>query len=48
MHTGLHAVGAGAQRLGIGVGLVVLVVLVAYSLLVFGVVAVQAFGAMGS
>jgi hypothetical protein len=48
MHTGLHALGTGAQRLGVGVGLLVLLVVLGYSLLVFGIVAIQAVSAMGT
>jgi hypothetical protein len=48
MRGGLHALGEGAQRLGIGVVLLAVVIVLAYSTLVFGLVAIQAFNSMGA
>lgn len=47
MQSGLHAVGLGFQRLGIVAGFLAFGVILAYAVLVFGIVAVQAVGAFG-
>lgn len=47
MHSGLHAVGIGFQRLGVVAGVVVLGAALSYILLVFALVVVQAVGAFG-
>jgi hypothetical protein len=46
MHTGLHAIGWGLPRLAIVLAVTVLAIVIAYSMLVFAIVAVQAFNAM--
>ena len=46
MLTGLHAIGWGLARLAIALGFTVMAIVVAYSILVFGIVAVQAFNAL--
>jgi hypothetical protein len=48
MRGGLHVLGDGAQRLGIGVVLLAVIVVLAYSTLVFALVAIQAFTSLGS
>jgi hypothetical protein len=47
MQAGLHAVGVGARTLGVVTVLAVFAVLLAYSMLVFGIVVVQGFKAFG-
>jgi hypothetical protein len=47
MQSAIHAVGSGLQAVMIVVALVAVCIIVAYSLLVFGVVAVQAFSTLG-
>jgi hypothetical protein len=47
MHSGLHAVGVGFQRLGLVAGVVVLGAALSYILLVFVLVVVQAVAAFG-
>jgi hypothetical protein len=47
MHTGLHAIGWALPRLAIVLGLSVLAILLAYAVLVFVIVAIQAVGALG-
>ncbi len=47
MQSGLHAVGVGFQRLGLVAGVVVLGAALAYILLVFALVVVQAVGSFG-
>lgn len=46
MHTGLHAVGWGLQRLAIALGIVVLAAILAYISWVFIIVAGQALSAL--
>jgi hypothetical protein len=47
MQTGLHAVGWGASRLAIGLGVAAFGALLAYVILVFVIVAIQAAAALG-
>ncbi len=47
MHTGLHAIGWGLPRLAIALGLAAVAILIAYSTLVFILVAVQAVATFG-
>jgi hypothetical protein len=47
MHAGLHAIGWGLPRLAIAVGAAVFAVLLAYCVLVFVIVVVQAVAAFG-
>jgi hypothetical protein len=47
MHTGLHALGWGLPRLAIALGAAVFAVIIAYSFLVFVIVALQAVAAFG-
>jgi hypothetical protein len=47
MHTPLHAVGWALPRLAIVVGLSLFAIVLAYAVLVFFIVAVQAVGAFG-
>ena len=47
MDAGLHAVRWGLSRCAIALGLTVLAVVLAYVTLVFVLVAIQAFGALG-
>ncbi|MGB9182919.1 MAG: hypothetical protein WCB67_02555 [Solirubrobacteraceae bacterium] len=47
MQSGLHAVGTGFQRLGLVAGAVVLAAALAYMLLVFVLVVIQAAGSFG-
>jgi hypothetical protein len=47
MQSAIHTVGVGFQRAGIVAVLVVFAVILCYALLVFGIVAVQAFQAFG-
>jgi hypothetical protein len=42
INTGLHALGWGLPRLGLAVGAVAFTIMIGYSLLVFGIVLVQA------
>jgi hypothetical protein len=47
MNTGLHAIGWGLPRLAIALVVTVFAALIAYSILVFVIVAVQAVAAFG-
>jgi hypothetical protein len=47
VETGLHAVGVGVRALGVVSVFAVFVVLLAYSVLVFGIVVVQGVGSFG-
>ncbi len=47
MQTGLHAISWGLSRLAIVVGITVLAVILAYVVLVFVIVAIQAAAALG-
>lgn len=47
MHAGLHAIGWGLPRLAIALVVTVFAVLIAYSVLVFVVVGLQALAAFG-
>jgi hypothetical protein len=47
MQSAIHAVGSGLQTIVIVLALLAVCVIVGYSLLVFGVVAVQAFSTLG-
>jgi hypothetical protein len=47
MHAGLHAIGWGLPRLAIALGATVFATVIAYSILVFVIVAVQAVAAFG-
>lgn len=47
MHTGLHALSWGLPRLAIALAATVFAVVIAYSVLVFVIVAVQAVAAFG-
>jgi hypothetical protein len=46
MQTGLHAIGWGLPRLAIAVGATVFAAVIAYTTLVFAIVAIQAFTAL--
>jgi uncharacterized membrane protein len=46
MHTGLHALGWGLPKLAIALGAAIFAILIAYSTLVFVIVAIQAAGAL--
>jgi hypothetical protein len=46
MHTGLHAIGWGLPRLAIALGAAVFAALIAYTTLVFVIVAIQAVNAL--
>ncbi|MGZ6617074.1 MAG: hypothetical protein ACXVFQ_21950 [Solirubrobacteraceae bacterium] len=47
MHAGLQAIGWGLPRLALALGVIVLAVLLAYCVLVFAIVVVQAVAAFG-
>jgi hypothetical protein len=47
MRAGLHAIGWGLPRLALALGVTVFAVLLAYCVLVFVIVAVQAFASLG-
>jgi type IV secretory pathway VirB3-like protein len=47
MQTGLHAIGWGLSRFALVLGVAVLAAVMAYATLVFVVIAVQAFSALG-
>jgi hypothetical protein len=46
MHAGLHAIGWGLPRLAIALVFTVFAILIAYSMVVFAIIAVQGFNAM--
>lgn len=47
MHAGIHAVGTGAQRLGVVLLLAAFAIVMAYAVLVFAILVVQSVSAFG-